>query len=147
MKTIAAFALGLGVLGFLGSLSTAQEKDKEKKSPKLEGKYTLTGGKVNGNAVSDDSKKAEYTFTAEKVTIKGKDFTFVMSYKIDATAEPMKVDMEILEGPEGAKGSKAQGIIEAKDDVVKLAYSIEKDKRPKDFKGESDYLFELKKAK
>ncbi|HVL16162.1 MAG TPA: TIGR03067 domain-containing protein [Gemmata sp.] len=143
MKTIAAFALGLGMLASLGGTSSAQDK----KAPKIEGKYTLVGGKVNGNPVSDESKKAEYSADAEKFVIKGKEFTFEMSYKIDASAEPMKIDMVILEGPEGSKGSKAQGIVELKGDTLKLAYTMEKDKRPKDFKGESDYLFELKKAK
>ena len=144
MKTIATFALALG---FFGVLERAQAQDKEKKAPKLDGKYTLVGGKVNGNAVSDESKKAEYIFAPEKMTIKGGEFTFVMSYKIDPKTDPMNIDMEILEGPEGTKGSKAQGIIEVKEGTIKLAYSVEKDKRPKDFKGASDFYFEFKKAK
>ena len=132
------------MLGVLGSPAPAQEKEK---APKLEGKYTLVAGKKNGAAIDEESKKGEYTFTADKITIKGMDITFVMGYKIDPKPEPMNIDMEILEGPEGTKGSKAQGIIEVKGDTIKLAYSTDKDKRPKDFKGEKDFYFELKKAK
>lgn len=151
MRTIVAFALGLASLG----LAAAQDKGD---APKLEGKYTLVAGKVNGKDIGDESKKAEYTFTAEKVTIKGGAFTFVMSYKIDPKTAPMNIDMEILEGPDGSKGAKAAGIIEAKGGTVKLAYAVGKEKddkdkeketakRPKDFKGEKDFYFELKKAK
>jgi uncharacterized protein (TIGR03067 family) len=143
MKTTATFTLVLGLLGLLGPAAEGQDK----KAPKLEGKYTLVSGKRNGAAIDDESKKAAYSFTADKVTIKGGEVMFVMSYKIDPKTDPMNIDMEILEGPEGTKGSKAQGIIEVKDDTVKLAYSVEKDKRPKDFKGEKDFYFELKKAK
>ena len=60
---------------------------------------------------------------------------------------PAQVDMEILEGPEGSKGSKAVGIVELKGDVLKLAYSLDKEKRPKDFDGKTGFYFELKKEK
>ena len=40
-----------------------------------------------------------------------------------------------------------QGIVEAKGDTLKLAYSIDKDKRPKDFDGKEGFMFEFKKAK
>ena len=148
MKTITALALGLGLVAFFGPGLQAKKPD----APKLEGKYTLVAGKVNGKDASDDWKKAEYTFEPNQVTIRGKEgkgkgITFVMGYKIDATTEPMNVDMAIADGPEGAKGTKALGIIEVKGDTVKLAYSVEKEKRPKDFKGEKDFYFELKKAK
>lgn len=151
MKAIAAFSLGM-----VGLVGLAAGQDKE--APKLEGKYTLVAGKVNGKDVADESKKAEYTLTADKITIAGGDFKFVIGYRLDPKTTPTNVDMEILEGPEGAKGLKALGIVEAKDGVVKLAYAVgkekdEKDKtketakRPKDFKGEKDFYFELKKAK
>ena len=141
MKTTVAFALGLALVGFLGTAAAQND------APKLEGKYTLVAGKVKGKDVSDDWKKAEYTFAADQVTIKGKQLTFVMGYKIDPSAEPMTIDMAVADGPEATKGTRAQGIIEVKGDTVKLAYSTEKDTRPKDFKGEKDFYFELKKAK
>jgi uncharacterized protein (TIGR03067 family) len=144
MKTIAAFALGLGLLGWVGLAAQAQDK---KDAPKLEGKYTLVGGKTKGKDLDDEAKKGTYTFAADKVTIEGMGLKFVMSYKIDPKTTPMNVDMEILEGPEGTKGSKAQGIIEVKGDTVKLAYMVEKDKRPKDFEGKEGNMYELKKAK
>ena len=152
MKTIAAFALGLGMLGFLGLPARAEDKKEDKKedkgdASKLEGKYTLVSGKKNGAAIDEEAKKGKFSITAEKITIEGMGVKFVMGYKVDAKASPMTIDMEILEGPEGTKGSKALGILEMKDDTLKLAYSLDKDKRPKDFDGKAGFLFELKKAK
>jgi uncharacterized protein (TIGR03067 family) len=143
MKTIAAFALGLGFVVFAG-LTAAQEKKGD--APKLEGKYKLVGGKVNGKDIDEEAKKAEYTFTSDKITIKGA-LTFVMSYKLDPKADPVAIDMDILEGPEGTKGAKAQGIVELKGDILKLAYTMDKDKRPKNFDGKDGNVFELKKQK
>ncbi len=143
MKSIAMLALGMGLLGFVNSESQAQEK----KEVKLAGKYTLLSGKTNGTAIQDEAKKGAYTFTDDRITIEGMGVKFVMSYKLDTATTPMNIDMDILEGPEGTKGTKAAGIFEMKDNMLKLAYSIEKDSRPKDFKGEKDFLFELKKAK
>jgi uncharacterized protein (TIGR03067 family) len=150
MKSIAAFALGLGLLALLGS--TARTDDKKPEAPKLEGKYTLVGGKKNDKPIDDDAKKGEFTFTADKVTIKGMGMTFVMGYKLDAKQTPIHIDMEILEGIEGSKGTKAAGIIEVKGDTLKLAYSLDKDKddkfkRPTNFDGKDGMFFEFKKAK
>ena len=140
MKT---FALTAGVLACLALTGRAADD----KAADLTGTYTLVSGKKNGAAVDDTAKKAEYTATADKFTITGGEFKFVMGYKIDPKAAPVAIDMEILEGPDGAKGSKALGIIEVKGDTLKLAYSLEKDKRPKDFDGKTGFLFELKKEK
>ena len=67
---------------------------------------TRSCGKKNGTAIDDEAKKGEYTFTADKITIKGMDVTFVMGYKLDPKTTPVNVDMEILEGPEGRRGAR-----------------------------------------
>lgn len=145
MKTTVAIALGFGLCVCAGLAARAQDKKGE--APKLEGKYTLSAGTIKGNKIDDAAKKGSYTFTADKITIEGMGIKFVMGYKLDAKATPANIDMEILDGPEGTKGTKAQGIVEKKGDVVKLAYSTDKDKRPKDFDGKDSYSFELKKMK
>ncbi|MBA4189329.1 MAG: hypothetical protein C0467_15135 [Planctomycetaceae bacterium] len=148
MKTIALFGLTLGMLGCLGLTAGAEDKKKEAADPlKLEGKYTLVSGKKSGTAIDEEAKKSKISFAGDKITIEGMGIKFVMGYKVDDKATPMTIDMEILEGPEGTKGAKALGIIEVKEDVVKLAYSIDKEKRPKTFEGKDGFLFELKKAK
>src|SRR5262245_30076814 len=157
MRTITAVAVGMGLLGSVW-LAAAQDKKDPPKLPKLEGKFTLVGGKTKGKDIDDEAKKGTYTFTADKITIEGMGQKFVMGYKIDPKTTPMNLDMEILEGPEGTKGTKARGIIEVKGDTVKLAYVVaggdkekekEKETRPKDFDGKDPNvnMFELKKAK
>jgi uncharacterized protein (TIGR03067 family) len=146
MKTAAAFVLALGMVGFVGSAARTEDK-KPAEGLKLEGNYSLVSGKKNGTAIDDEAKKGKYSFTAEKITIEGMGVKFVMSYKLDSSATPATIDMEILEGPEGTKGAKAVGIVEAKEGTIKLAYSLDKDKRPKNFEGKDGFLFELMKAK
>lgn len=139
MKTL-ALAVGLAACLALTARGADDKLD-------LSGKYKLVAGKKNGTDVDDNAKKAEYTVTADKFTIAGGEFKFVMGYKLNAKETPAQVDMEILEGPEGSKGAKAVGIVELKGDVLKIAYALDKEKRPKDFDGKTGFYFELKKEK
>jgi uncharacterized protein (TIGR03067 family) len=206
MKTIAAFVLGLGMIGSLELLAQEKKEDKkeEKKEdkkddkkvepPVLDGKYKLVAGKISDKAIGDDAKKWEYTFIAGKITIRNPDdkreekkedkkeekkeekkeskkdddgkkdekkdgkkdddakkdnkaLIFSIGYKLDANTNPINIEMEILDGPEGTKGIKTSGIVELKGDVLKLAYIMEKDKRPKTFDGKEGLMFELHKLK
>jgi uncharacterized protein (TIGR03067 family) len=137
-----AFALLIG-LACCAGLSARAADDKLD----IAGKYALVAGKKFGADVDEKSKKATYTITADQITIAGGEFKFVMGYKIDASKKPATIDMEIQEGPEGGKGTPAVGIVELKGDVLKLAYSLDKDKRPKDFDGKAGFYMELKKEK
>ncbi|HEY1187195.1 MAG TPA: TIGR03067 domain-containing protein [Gemmata sp.] len=137
-----AFALALGLVAC--SVLTARGADEKLD---LAGTYKLVAGKKNGTAADDVAKKAEYTVTADTFTIKGGEFKFVISYSLDTKSTPAHIDMEIREGPEGSKGAKAVGIVELKDGTLKIAYSLDKEKRPKDFDGKTGYYFELKKEK
>jgi uncharacterized protein (TIGR03067 family) len=139
MKT---FALTAGLVACLALTARGADEKLD-----LAGNYSLVAGKKNGTDVDETAKKAQYTVTADKFTIKGGDLKFVMGYKLDAKATPAQIDMEILEGPDGSKGAKAVGIVQLKDGVMKLAYSLDKEKRPKDFDGKTGFYFELKKDK
>lgn len=164
MKTIAALFLLLGILACHTPEGRTQEKKEDKKEtkaepktsekpvapPRLAGQYTLVSGKKGETALGNDAKKWAYTFAADKISIKNPDnpaISFVMGYKVDSQKTPMHIDMEILEGPEGTKGSKAAGIFELSGDTLKLAYTMEKDKRPKAFDGKEGLYFEFKRAK
>lgn len=138
MKTFALTAL-LAV--FLGTTAHADDKID------LTGKYTVVSGKKNGADIDEKAKKATYTATADTFTIAGGEQKFVISYKLKPGTTPVEIDMSIAEGPEGTKGSLAVGIIEQKGDTLKIAYSLDKEKRPKDFEGKTGYYVELKKAK
>lgn len=137
MKTV---ALAAGLLLAVGLAARAED------GIDLAGKYALAGGKVEGKGIDERAKKAKYTATADTFTVEGGGKKFVFSYKVKP-GTPAEIDMSVLEGPEGTKGTIAVGIVEVKGDLVKLAYSLDKEKRPKDFEGQSDYLIELKKLK
>jgi uncharacterized protein (TIGR03067 family) len=139
MKT---FALAIGLAVCLGlSARGADEKID------LSGKYTLVSGKKNGSDVDEKTKKATYTITADTITIAGGDQKFVISYKVKPGTTPVEIDMSIAEGPDGSKGATAVGILEQKGDTLKIAYTLDKDKRPKNFEGKEGNFMELKKAK
>ena len=135
--------LAVATLALFACTATAEDK----KAPNIEGKWTLVSGKKNGSDIDEMSKKSTYTIDKKQITIEGGGAKFVMGYKFDEK-DPKNVTFEILESPiPDLKGSKALGILELKGDDLKMAYSTEKDKRPKDFEGKSDFLFVFKKAK
>lgn len=146
MKKLAVLTLGLFACAALVGRTAAQD-EKKADAPKIEGKWTLTGGKKNGSDVDDNAKKSTYVADKDKITIEGNGAKFVMGYKIDPK-NPKNVDFEILESPiPDLKGSKAEGIIELKGDDLKIAYATDAGKRPKDFEGKDGFLFIFKKAK
>ncbi len=139
MKTLALLA---GLVACAGLTARAADDKLD-----ISGTYALVTGKKNGANIDDKFKKASYTVTADQFTIVGGEVKFVMGYKVDAGTAPANINMEIQEGPEGSKGSKAVGIVELKGDVLKIAYALDKDKRPKDFDGKTGFYMELKKGK
>lgn len=166
MKVMAAVLLGFSIVlcaQLAGVAQDAKEPKPEQKkndkkdikpvaAPKLEGKYSLVSGSVFSKKgvtpVGDDVKKWQYTFTTDRISIKNPDnaaVSLVFSYKLDASTIPMSIDMEVVDGPDFTKGSKAAGIFEVKGDDLKLAYTMEKDKRPKNFEGKDANTFVLKK--
>lgn len=143
MKQSAVLTLGFAACAAL--TLGAQEKNA---APNITGTYKLVGGKEDGKPVSDDAKKGTYTIGAKSITISDAEGKFVISYKLDASVKPVAIDMEIQEAPmPDAKGMKGYGIVELKGDTLKLAYAMDKNSRPKDFKGDKGHSFELKKEK
>jgi uncharacterized protein (TIGR03067 family) len=139
MKT---FALAVGLALCLGLTTRAADEKID-----LTGKYTVVSGKKNGADIDEKAKKATYTVTADTFTIAGGDQKFVINYKLKPGTTPVEIDMSISEGPDGTKGATAVGIIEQKGETLKIAYSLDKEKRPKNFDAKDGYFVELKKAK
>jgi uncharacterized protein (TIGR03067 family) len=144
MKRIAVLTLGLALCATL----TLGAQDKKAAAPNIAGTYKLVGGKKDGQPVNDDAKKGTYTIDAKTITISDGEGKFVITYKLNASAKPVAIDMEIVEAPVAdAKGMKGYGIVELNGDTLKLAYGMDKDSRPKDFTGDKGHSFELKKQK
>lgn len=138
MKT---FALAVGLVACAGLAARGDD------TIDLTGKYAVVAGKKNGADIDEKAKKATYTATKDTFTIAGGDQKFVISYKLKPGTTPVEIDMSIADGPEGTKGAAAVGIVEVKGDTLKLAYTLDKEKRPKNFDGKDGYYIELKKAK
>lgn len=148
--TATATRLATGLLALASLIRPtgyAQDKDGKTDPAGLSGRYQLVTGKKNGMPISDEVKQGQYTITAEAITIEGGDVKFVIGYTLDTRAHPTQIDLKILEGPEGTKGGLAYGIVELKGETLRLAYSLDKDKRPKTFDGQEGFYFELKKVK
>jgi uncharacterized protein (TIGR03067 family) len=103
-----------------------------------------------GEKTDKDKLKEPAEITANKITLKTAEATFVFKYSVDAKASPVAIELEILE-PDGFKGTKAKGIVSVDGDVLKLAYNPTPDgARPKDFKSTKDngnHLYVLKMTK
>jgi uncharacterized protein (TIGR03067 family) len=127
----------------------AQDKDAKLDPAKLVGKWQYISGIKNGAKVDEDNlKKQAVIITKEKITLKG-DETFVMKYELDAAKKPVAIQLEMLESPFGA-GAKAAGVIELKDDQIRLCYAPMGEESPKTFdakEGTKMHLFVLKRAK
>ena len=138
MKT---FALAAAVvLAGVGPVRAADKVD-------LSGKYEVVSGKKEGKPIDEKAKKAKYSATADTFTIEAGGVKMVIGFTLKPGTTPAEIDMVMSEGPDGTKGIVALGIFEQKGDTLKLAYSLDKEKRPKDFDGKSGYLIELKKVK
>ncbi|HYH67988.1 MAG TPA: hypothetical protein VD866_25045 [Urbifossiella sp.] len=145
MKTLYA-ALLAGLVGF-GGVVTADDKA----APKVEGSYTIVSGVKDGEklTVEKDGKPTTVTIDAKSIYLGEKGKGFKIAYKLVGTDSPTKVEMKILEAPppyNDAKGTPAYGLVAAKGDTLKLAYSLDKEKQPTDFSGKNGFAFEMKKA-
>jgi uncharacterized protein (TIGR03067 family) len=110
----------------------------------LVGRYRLLDGKVEGKGIDAAAKKADYSITPDTITISGQGVKFVIGYKLAGQAPPIAIDMVIVYGPEGTKGSKALGIVALEKNQLKLAY-VWKGNRPTDFSAKEGMYFLLEK--
>ena len=114
----------------------------------LTGTWKIDSGVKNGEKIEKDKlDPVTVEVTKDKITLTNskENAKFLLSY----TAKDGKIEMTIDDGPEGAKGMKAKGIYELKDDTLKLCYSIQGD-APTKFESKADsgvFLFTLKKKK
>lgn len=114
---------------------------------KLDGTYTIVAGEKNGKEVPADSLKGSIiVFDGDKVlgTDKDKKEFFGSTFVIDKTTTPFTITM-MSTAP--VKGEKAVGIIEMKDDTVRICYALLGGDAPKEFKTQDkQHCFTMKRA-
>ncbi|MCI0702379.1 MAG: TIGR03067 domain-containing protein [Planctomycetia bacterium] len=127
------------------SLANSAGADK----PKLEGQHQIIAGERNGKPLNEaDFKGATFRFTADKVTGANKNGTEFLAaeYTLDAGKTPCVIVMKLTAGTD--KGKEMRGLIERKDDTIRIIYSAPGGEAPKDFKtkaGQAMYTLKVEK--
>jgi len=138
--------LSLVVVPLVFAVALADEKKPDTSS--LLGTYTIVSGKRDGKDLpKSDFEKS--VVVIEKDTIFGHDKDkkefFGATYTLDTGGKPWKVSM-VSRSPK--KGEKAEGVIEADGDTVRLAYALPGGKAPTGFDaGEKQQSFVLMRLK
>ena len=110
---------------------------------KMVGDWAVVMGERAGAEVPDDRRPPQINISEDMFTIPaGPDMTFKMSYTVNADSDPVEIDMEMAEGPQGA----AVGIVKFEDGNFFLCYDPTGQTRPESFETDEDngfFLFEL----
>jgi uncharacterized protein (TIGR03067 family) len=134
-------------MAFIGIAVYADEKadaDREK----ILGNWTVLSGQEDGKALPQEKVKGSHvTFTKDMITCQEEKEKRVMSYKLDPTANPKRIDTTMTEGSD--KGKTSHGIYALDGDNLKVCYAQPGQERPKDFsakEGSKATLLVLKRA-
>jgi uncharacterized protein (TIGR03067 family) len=117
----------------LNALALARSADPEK--PKLEGQHQIVAGERDGQPVAEATLKgATFRFAGNKLTGANKDGTefLVAEYTLDASKTPCALVIKMTAGSD--KGKEMHGLIERKDDTIRLIYAAPDGEKPTEFK-------------
>jgi uncharacterized protein (TIGR03067 family) len=115
---------------------------------KLKGTWNVVACEKDGKkeAVSA-TKPAHVVITPESVTVRAKDWTEGMTYRVDPSKRPAAIDFKVTKGED--KGKTAKGIYELTGDELKICFAHPGMERPRDFStkaGSQEMCFVLKRA-
>ena len=131
----------------LNVYALAKSADGEK--PKLDGQHQVVAGERNGKPVAEaDFKGATFRFTADKIVGANKDGTEFLAadYTLDASKTPCVIVMKLTSGSD--KGKELHGLIERKDNNIRIIYAAPGGEAPKEFKTkEGQAMYTLKAEK
>lgn len=147
----------LAILGIvaLAVFSTRLTGDEAKKTPAsgvggLIGSYVIVSGEKEGEKLDAERlKDVAVQIAANAITTfdKDKKQVYAATYEIDANRKPWRITMTATITPVDGKGTKAEGLIMAEGDTVKLIYALPGGKAPTEFKtGARQQMFVMKKA-
>jgi uncharacterized protein (TIGR03067 family) len=131
--------IGLALLVVSPALLVADEPAKPGAldPAKLVGTWEMASAEKGGEAKGEADLQGQSLVIAEKtMTFKTPFGEFVMDYTLDAAATPAKVALTMTASPFGA-GAKSRGIIEVKEDTLRLCYSPEDGDPPTEFKADA----------
>lgn len=138
VRLLTAFAL-------LGLVNRAAAQDD------LKGTWIIQKAVQSGKTLDDaKARGAKLVITADRMTAYDPDNKelYVLGYKANASVTPKTIDMRILKGKDMDKT--ASGIYALDGDTLKLAYSLDESKRPRELsskEGDEVMLIEMKRAR
>ena len=103
--------------------------------PKLEGQHQIIAGERDGKALTDnDIKGCTFRFTGDKVTGATKDGTefLVGDYTLNCDKAPCMIVIKLTQGSD--KGKELKGLIERKDNTIRIIYAGPGAEAPTEFK-------------
>jgi uncharacterized protein (TIGR03067 family) len=77
----------------------------------IEGEWELVAGLKSGKPISAERAKGKAIITAETITLEHAGGRFVMSYKLQGSDVPTKIDLQIIDSPFGAGQNEVKGLI------------------------------------
>jgi len=141
LRSVLVVAAGLTVQTFLFSA------DPEK--PKVEGQHQIVAMERDGKELGEANfTGASFRFTGEKVVGQNKDNTEFLNadYTIDVSKTPQAIVLKVNSGSN--KGKELQGLIERKDNTIRIILANPGVERPSDFKTkENQTMYTLKAEK
>lgn len=155
MKYLAT--LSMVSLLLIGANLVAAEKVAADKKPaanadsnKLAGAYHIVSGERNGQPIpADRLRQINVRISKDKFTTLDQDEKeiYVATYTIDKSKAPWRISMTATVTPDKTQGMTAHGLIEQKEDNVRLIYALPGGAEPASFKtADKQQLFVLKRA-
>ena len=120
-------------------------EEKKMKARSIAGSWIIKSGTRSGAKVPED-RLTTISITDKEVTIPAGPSTFVMSYKLDTSQLPFRIDMKIESGP--VPDGMAKGIVKLNGEKMLLCYNGMGGDRPTEFKtvaGDNCFFFEMAK--
>jgi len=115
--------------------------------PKLEGQHQITAGERDGKPLAEtDIKGCTFRFTGDKVVGATKDGTEFLAadYTLDDSKTPVVIVMKLTAGSD--KGKELHGLVERKDNVIRIIYAGPGAEAPKEFKTKANQAMYTLKA-
>ncbi len=115
--------------------------------PKLDGQHPITAGERGGQAVPEaEFKGASFRFDGNKIVGMNKDGTEFLTaeYTLDAAKTPIAIVIKPTAGTD--KGKELRGLIERKDNTIRIIYSAAGADAPTEFKTKAGQVMYTLKA-
>jgi uncharacterized protein (TIGR03067 family) len=128
LRSALVLVAGLTAQTYLFSAAPAEQ-------PKVQGQHAIVGMERNGTALDEaDFKGATIRFTDDKLVGANKDGTEFLTadYNMDAAKTPCTIVLKVTSGSN--KGKELQGLIERKDNTIRLIFAHPGGERPTEFK-------------